>query len=86
MKRPDEPNWYPTGWTYNKKTGLWDPPDFLQEESRTKWRWDPEKEIWIDVDKERRLKRYREYREGKEPTYEEWKATKIKELQEKEKQ
>lgn len=85
-KKPEEPNWYPSGWTYNEETGLWDPPDYLPEESRNKWRWDPEKEIWIDKEKEKRLEQYRKYREGKEPTYEEWKVAKIKEMQENKKE
>ena len=27
--RKKEPSWYPTGWTFNEKTQLWDPPDYL---------------------------------------------------------
>lgn len=23
--------WYPTGWTFNEETQLWDPPDYLDE-------------------------------------------------------
>lgn len=69
----------PTGWTYNRDTMKWDPPKQLIEESKRKWRWDEEKRIWIDQEKEARIKRYREYRkaQGKEPTYEEWKEAKL---------
>lgn len=69
--------WSPTGWYFNNKTGKWEPPDYLNEESSRKWRWDEEKQIWVDTDKERRLERYRKNREGKPPTYEEWKAAKL---------
>ena len=65
--------WYPTGWTYNERTKLWDPPDYIQKESAEKWEWDPEKKIWIDKDREARMERYRKYHEGKPPTFEEWK-------------
>lgn len=41
--------WYPTGWTYNEAKKLWEPPDFLSEEAKKRWVWDPEKEIWIDL-------------------------------------
>lgn len=69
----------PTGWIYDRDTMKWQPPDYLVEESKKKWRWDPEKQIWIDQEKEARLKRYQEFRkaEGKGPTYEEWKAAKL---------
>ena len=70
--------WYPTGWTFNEKTKLWDPPDFVSKESSEKWRWDEEKKIWIDKEKETRMKRYRKYHEGQPPTFEEWKAQREK--------
>ena len=71
--------WSPTGWVYNTKTGKWDPPDYLAKESSDKWRWNEEKQIWVDVEKEKRLERYRKNREGKPPSYEEWKAAKLAE-------
>ena len=40
-RRPGEPKWYSTGWTYNEDTGLWDPPDFVVKESNDRWQWDP---------------------------------------------
>ena len=27
--------WYPSGWAYNEKKELWEPPDFIDVESRT---------------------------------------------------
>ena len=68
--------WSPTGWVYDRDTQKWNPPEYLVEESRQKWRWNEEKQIWVDQDKEKRLQRYHEYRksQGREPTYEEWKA------------
>lgn len=42
-------NWYPTGWTYNEAKKLWEPPDYLKTEAKDRWVWDPEKEIWIDL-------------------------------------
>ena len=86
-QKPEEPTIYqakhgecsPTGWIYDRDTMKWDPPKQLIEESKRKWRWDEEKRIWIDQEKEARIKRYREYRkaQGKEPTYEEWKEAKL---------
>lgn len=74
--------WYPTGWTYNEKTQLWEPPDYLHKESAEKWRWDPDKRIWIDKEKEARMEKYRKYHEGQPPTFEEWKAQREKQKQE----
>lgn len=71
--------WSPTGWYFNKETGKWEPPDYLNEESKRKWRWNDEKKVWVDIDKERRMERYRKNREGQPPTYEEWKAAKLAE-------
>lgn len=79
QKRENEPNWYPSGWTWNEEKQLWEPPDFLNKESAKKWTWDSSKQIWVDEEKERRLERYRKYHEGREPTFEEWKAQREKE-------
>ena len=38
--------------------------------------WDTEKSRWIDMAQVRRMERYKEYRKGKPPTFEEWKAMK----------
>lgn len=43
--------WSPTGWYYDPKTDIWYPPDYLSEESKQRWAWDPEKRIWIDKTK-----------------------------------
>ena len=48
--------WYPTGWTYNEAKKLWEPPDFLSAEAKDRWAWDPEKEIWIDLYKDKKEK------------------------------
>lgn len=82
--KPKEPDiyeskqgkWSPTGWYYDEDAKKWNPPEYLAEESARKWRWNQEKKIWIDQEKENRLRRYQEYRrsQGKGPTYEEWKA------------
>lgn len=71
--------WSPTGWFYDNEKKEWIPPDYSAEESRLKWRWDDDKKIWIDIEKEERMKRYLKNRRamGKEPTYEEWKAAKL---------
>lgn len=42
---------YPSGWTLNQETGLWEPPDSLSRESKKRWKWDEEKHIWIDKSK-----------------------------------
>ena len=76
--------WSPTGWYFNNKTGKWDPPDYLSNESSQKWRWNEEKQIWVDAEKERRIERYHKYHEGREPTFEEWKAAKLAEQANKE--
>ena len=77
----------PTGWIYDRDTRKWEPPESLKEESRRKWKWDPEKKIWIDLEKEARLERYRKFREsqGMPPSYEDWKKQKLKEMKEQEK-
>lgn len=73
--------WSPTGWVYDRDTMKWDPPEYLEKESREKWRWDDEKRIWIDKDKEFRKERYHQWRkeQGKGPTFEEWKAQRERE-------
>ena len=77
--------WNANGWIYNEKTKLWEPPDYLSEQSRAKWKWDEKKQIWIDQEKVARLERYHEFRksQGKGPSYEEWKAAREAEQQDK---
>lgn len=72
--------WSPTGWVYDRDTKKWDPPDYLSKESEEKWRWNEEKRIWIDTEKEKRQEKHKQWRqeEGKGPTYEEWKAQREK--------
>lgn len=67
--------WYPTGWTFNEKTGLWEAPDYITKDAHSKWEWDDKKQVWIDTKKKQQMERYKKFREGKEPTYEEWKAS-----------
>ena len=76
--------WSPTGWIYDRDTKKWDPPEYLSEESEIKWRWNEEKRIWIDQEKEAKMRKYQAYRrsQGLPPSYEEWKAQKLKEQQE----
>ena len=76
--------WTTSGWVFDSKTQTWQAPDYLAEESRIKWRWDEEKQIWIDAGKEERMARYREYHKDRPPTFEEWKA--MKEQQQKNEQ
>lgn len=88
-QEPEEPTiyqarhgeWSPTGWVYDRETQKWNPPEYLVEEAARKWRWDEEKSIWIDQDKEAHREHYREYWKDKrtEPTYEEWRAAKLAE-------
>ena len=40
--------------------------------------WDAEKGRWIDLAQVKRMERYKEFRKGKEPTFEEWKAARLK--------
>lgn len=47
-QEPPERTWYPTGWTYNKETHLWDPPDYLVAEASKRWVWNSDKGIWED--------------------------------------
>lgn len=60
VKRPSSKalgkTWYPTGWTYNEAKKLWEPPDFLSAEAKGRWVWDPEKEVWIDLYKDKKEK------------------------------
>lgn len=67
---------FESGWTWNEKTKLWEPPSNASAESKKKWEWDAERQIWVDVEQQKRLERYKAFREkeGKGPTYEEWKA------------
>lgn len=71
--------WSPTGWVYDRDTKKWDPPDYLSKESDEKWRWNEEKGIWIDTQKEKRQEKHKQWRreQGKEPSYEEWKKAKL---------
>lgn len=80
-KSEDQPKWYPTGWYYNEETKSWEPPDYIKKEATDKWRWDEERQIWIDKEKEERLEKYYAYRksQGLPPTYEEWKSAKLAE-------
>ena len=41
-------NQSPTGWTFNEQTKLWEPPAELKKESKSRWKWDEEKRIWIE--------------------------------------
>ena len=74
---------FETGWTYNEKTQLWEPPDYAKKESDKKWKWDSDKKIWVDQEKEKRLAKYKEYHKDRPPTFEEWKAAREKENQDK---
>lgn len=67
---------FESGWTWNEDTKLWEPPSNASAESKKKWEWDAERQIWVDVEQQKRLERYKAFREkqGKGPTYEEWKA------------
>lgn len=67
--RKDGTKWYPTGWTYNEKKKLWEPPNYVKSERET------------EAEKKERLERYRKYHEGQPPTFEEWKAQREKEQQ-----
>lgn len=89
-EEPEEPaaiypaqrgEWSPTGWVYDRNTKQWEPPEYLSEESERKWRWDEEKRIWIDLEKEQRIERHKQWRkeQGKGPTFEEWKEQRMKE-------
>ena len=62
----EDPKWYPNGWYYDSKAGKWIGPDY---------------EVTPDPEADIRLKRYYERRkaEGREPTYEEWKAARATE-------
>ena len=66
--------WTPSGWVFDEETKMWQPPDYLSEESKIKWRWDEDKQIRIDAEKEARIAKYKEYHKDKPPTFEEWKA------------
>lgn len=63
-KHYNEPKWYPSGWHFNEKTQLWESPDYINEDAAE------------TENQKLRMERYRRFRrsQGKEPTYEEWKA------------
>lgn len=67
---------FESGWSWNEENKLWEPPSNASAESKKKWEWDAERQIWVDVEQQKRLERYNEFRkkQGKGPTYEEWKA------------
>lgn len=48
-KAPKNQQSYPSGWVKNEDTGLWEPPEYLKEESKSRWVWNDEKRIWIDT-------------------------------------
>ena len=57
-----EPKWYPNGWYYDETRGMWTGPDFKTDDE-------------IKEQEARKAKYYeRRKAEGREPTYEEWKA------------
>lgn len=43
----------PTGWVYDRDTMKWNPPKELIEENKQRWLWNPEKQIWIDLYKQK---------------------------------
>lgn len=45
--------WSPTGWYWNEKEGLWEPPDYIIKESHERWRYDKVRGIWIDLNEEK---------------------------------
>lgn len=45
--------WTPTGWYWNEKEGLWEPPDYIVKESHERWRYDKVRGIWIDLNEEK---------------------------------
>ena len=57
-----EPKWYPSGWVFNEETQLWDPPDYLCKESKEKWEWDEQRQIWIERQKGNPRKRTNKYK------------------------
>lgn len=48
-KAPKNQQRYPSGWVKNEDTGLWEAPENLKEESKSRWVWNDEKRIWIDT-------------------------------------
>lgn len=44
------PQWTPSGWVYNEKTGRWNGPDYLQKNGRkmspTGWTFNEETQLW----------------------------------------
>ncbi len=55
IKRAATPSqkWSPTGWYWNEKEGLWEPPDYIVKESHERWRYDKVRGIWIDLNEEK---------------------------------
>lgn len=51
-KQKKDATWYPSGWTLNQETGMWELPDYLSRQSKNRWKWDEEKRIWIDKTKQ----------------------------------
>ena len=51
-KQKKDATWYPSGWTLNQETGMWEPPDYLSRQSKKRWKWDEDKRIWIDKTKQ----------------------------------
>lgn len=66
-KPVNESNWYPTGWTWNEKKQLWEPPDYLSQESQERWEWNESSRIWVDksqMNKETNAKKQEEVRQN----------------------
>lgn len=47
-----ERKWTTTGWVWNEKECIWEPPDYIIKESNERWKYDKTKGIWIDLNKE----------------------------------
>ena len=52
-KSEPKQKWTPTGWYWNEKEGLWEPPDYIVKESHERWRYDKANGIWIDLNEEK---------------------------------
>ena len=66
-KPENEPNWYPTGWTWNEEKQLWEPPDYLSQESHDRWEWNETSRIWVDksqMNKEANAKKREEVKQN----------------------
>lgn len=73
----DEIKWSPTGWYWDEKKEKWISPDYANAKENTSM---PE---FRSPEKRERHQQWRK-EEGKGPTYEEWKATRLKEQKQKE--